>query len=239
MNKTVKLLALASLSAATLMGCTMNPAADGNRSNREGTVTQHTAPMPSKQHKAHSLSDSSLIPSENGQKNYTTNNLGQTTYGLGTSVYSMIGSSGLHANGFSAHLESRLSSAGFSDVRVFVFDDTVVLATAKREPDASSYDEMQRKVLNQNEGMSSTGTAPGEGLGGVQGAEGQRDNLSNAASQIKQLMGAEVKVLVAEGEKAVQAIDKIRTDALADNISPDQIAQDIRVLLSLSKRAGQ
>ncbi|REK71148.1 hypothetical protein [Paenibacillus paeoniae] len=239
MIKTVKLLTCAFLSAAALMGCTMNPAADGKMTTRGNTVTQQVTPVPKGPHKAHSMNDSSLIPSENGQKNYTTNNLGQTTYGLGTSVYSMIGSSGLHANGFSAHLESRLSSAGIPDVRVFVFDDTVVLATAKREASASSYDELQRKLLNQNEGMSSNGTAPGEGLGGVQGTERQYDNLSNAASHIKELMGAEVKVLVAEGEKAVQTIEKIRSDALADQISPDQIAQDIRVLLSLTTRAGQ
>ncbi|MFF2886430.1 hypothetical protein [Paenibacillus sp. NPDC057967] len=239
MMKTVKLLACVSLSAVALAGCSMTPATDGNRTTRDNTVTQHASPMPKGPHKAHSINDSSLIPSENGQKNYTTNNLGQTTYGLGTSVYSMIGSSGLHANGFSAHLESRLSSAGIPDVRVFVFDDTVVLATAKREASASSYDELQRKLLNQNEGMSATGTAPGEGLGGVEGSGGQHDNLSSAAGHIKQLMGAEVKVLLAEGEKAVQAIDKIRNDALADNISPDQIAQDIRVLLSLTKQSGQ
>jgi len=186
MMKTFKLLACACLSAAALAGCSMTPATDGNMTARNNAVTQQATPIPKGHHKAHSLNDSSLIPSENGQKTYTTNNLGQTTYGLGTSVYSMIGSSGLHANGFSAHLESRLSSAGIADVRVFVFDDSVVLATAKREPSASSYDELQRKLLNQNEGMSTTGTAPREGLGGVKGSGGQHDNLSNAAAHIKQ-----------------------------------------------------
>lgn len=239
MMKTFKLLACACISAAALAGCSMTPANDGNMTTQNNGGTQQTTPPPSGHHKAHSLHDSSLIPSENGKKTYTTNNLGQTTYGLGTSVYSMIGSSGLHANGFSAHLESRLSSAGISDVRVFVFDDSVVLATAKREASASRYDELQQKVLSQDKGMSSTGYTPHEGIGGVEGSGGQHDNLSTAAAHIKELMGAEVKVLLAEGEKAVQAIDKIRNDALADNISPDQIAQDIRELLSMSTRAGQ
>ncbi|WP_139991096.1 hypothetical protein [Paenibacillus paridis] len=183
---------------------------------------------------AHMLHDPSVIPSENGIKHHTTNKNGQTTSGMGTSVYSTIGSSGLHSNGFSAHLESRLSGLGISDVRVFVFDDTVILATQKLTSSGSAYDSVQKKLLNQTEGMSAKGYSPEDGLGGVSGKDtSSHDNLSMAASQIKKLMGGDVKVLTVTGERAVKAIEKIRTDALATNLSPDKIASDIRELLRL------
>lgn len=255
MKTSMKLFALTAAALIALTGCGGNNGGNnGNADNNANNTSEgqnnhenHQAENNANHNgnnnnglSANAMRDSSLIPSENGQKTYTTNNLGQTTYGMGTSVYSMIGSSGLHANGFSAHLESRLSGAGIEDVRVFVFDDTVVLATEKRDASASSSDELQRRLLDPNEGMSGKGVTPGEGLGGVRGTGNtDYDNLSMAATQIKALMGAEVKVLTVEGAEAVQAIDKIRAGALADNMSPDQIARDIGNLLRLVKNGQQ
>lgn len=259
MKTTMRLLALSAATLIALTGCTNNNSNNNAGNNADaGNNTENQEQNNHENHQAENatengaengaenglsakaMRDSSLIPSENGQKSYTTNNLGQTTYGLGSSVYSMIGSSGLHSTGFSAHLESRLSGAGIPDVRVFVFDDTVVLATEKNDASASSYDQLQRKLLDPAEGMSGKGVAPGEGLGGVTGANtSAHDNLSMAASQIKTMMGAEVKVLTVEGAAAVQAIDKIRADALAANMSPEQIGRDISTLLNLVKRGQQ
>ncbi|MGO4369648.1 hypothetical protein [Paenibacillus sp. 2TAB19] len=180
------------------------------------------------------LSNPDVIPSENGPKQFTTNKQGHTSSGMGTNVYSMIGSSGLNASGFSAHLESRLSGAGIPDVRVFVFDDTVILAAEKREASASKYDAVQRKLLDQTEGLSSKGYSPGTGLGGMNGTDqGSHDNLSMAASQIKTFIGADVKVLTVTGPRAVRAIEQIREGALADNISPARLAASFRTLLEL------
>ncbi|MDQ0114813.1 hypothetical protein [Paenibacillus harenae] len=191
-------------------------------------------------HHAKTIHDSSVIPSENGPKQYTTNKQGHTTSGMGTNVYSMIGSSGLNASGFSAHLESRLSGAGIPDVRVFVFDDTVILAAEKREASASEYDAVQRKVLDQTEGMSSKGYSPDSGLGGMKGTDqGAHDNLSMAASRIKSFIGADVKVLTVTGPKAVQAIEQIREGAMADNISPAKLAASFRTLLELAIAGGR
>ncbi|QNK58970.1 hypothetical protein [Paenibacillus sp. PAMC21692] len=188
------------------------------------------------EHQTKMLRDPSVIPSENGLKQQTTNRQGGTTNGMGTSVYGMIGSSGLHAAGFSAHLESRLSGAGIPDVKVFVFDDTVVLATAKRTPSGARYDSVQMKLLSPIEGMSGQGTAPGEGLGGITGTDkSAHDNLSMAAERITGFMGGgEVRVLTVENEMAVQMIDKIRTEATAEKLSPTAIADDIRALLELA-----
>lgn len=224
MKKTTTFLSVA-LAAFTLAGCSYGTSPNMNAQSAQSTQSPHHAKA---------LHDPSVIPSETGPKVHTTNKHGKTTNGMGTSVYSMIGSSGLHSNGFSAHLESRLSGLGISDVRVFVFDDTVVLAAAKRETSASQYDELQMKLLNSNEGMSSNGVTLD---GGVKGKDtGKHDNLSMAASQIKSLMGAEVKVLTVTGDRAVKAIEKIRTDALAKDLSPSVIASDIRVLLELVEK---
>lgn len=221
-----KLLTLSVAAFALLSGCA-NGTPPASRSN---SLTEQEAKM---------LHDPSVIPSEAGPKLHTTNENGNTTYGMGMSVYSMIGSSGLHSNGFSAHLESRLSGIGIPDVRVFVFDDTVVLATEKLTSSGSQYDDVQRKVLNQSEGLSGKGYSPDDGLGGMSGTDkGSHDNLAVAASQIKNFMGGDVKVLTVTGKNAVKAIEKIRTDALAENISPDKLAGDIRELLRLVK-AGQ
>ncbi|WP_308636488.1 hypothetical protein [Paenibacillus silvisoli] len=180
-----------------------------------------------------------VIPAENGAKTMTTNRNGSTTNGMGTTVYSMIGSSGLHSAGFSAHLESRLSGVGISDVRVFVFDDTVVLATAKKGPSASQYDDVQRTLLSSNEGLSGKGAAPGRGLGGMSGTDtSNHDNLALAAGQIQNFMGGKVKVLTVESAEAVRTIEQIRTDATADKLSPAKIAGEIQALLQIVESQG-
>lgn len=210
-----------------LSGCASTP--------KEENIGIHTAQSPH----AASVRDPNLIPSENGMKTMTTNRHGSTTSGMGTTVYSMIGSSGLHSTGFSAHLESRLSGAGISDVRVFVFDDTVVLATAKKVSSAARYDEVQQKLLSSNEGLSGTGSTPGKGLGGMTGTDtSSHDNLALAAKQIESFMGGKVKVLTVESAKAVQTIEQIRTDASADKLSPARIAGKIQTLLQIVESKG-
>lgn len=184
--------------------------------------------------------DPYVIPSAHGMKTMTTNRHGSTTNGMGTTVYSMIGSSGLHSTGFSAHLESRLSGAGISDVRVFVFDDTVVLATDKRVPNASQYDDVQRKVLSPNEGSSGKGSTPGQGMGGMTGTDtSSHDNLALAADKIQEFMGGKVKVYTVESAKAVQTIEQIRADATADNLSPAKLAGEFQTLLQIVESQGR
>lgn len=219
----------ATLAALLLLnGCSTAKDTD-NADTNVGHTADHASEMKMQR-------DPSLIPSENGVKQQTTNREGNTTSGMGTSVYSMIGSSGLQATGFSAHLESRLSGAGITDVKVFVFDDTVVLATAKREASGSESDSVQSKLLSPYEGLSGQGTASGQGLGGMEGTDtSPHDNLSLAAARIQGFMGGgDVRVLTVVSEQAVRLVDKIRADATADKLSPAVIAADIRTLLELA-----
>ncbi len=226
-----KLLIVAAASAIALTGCANN----GNDNNgANGNDRNGNMEAENRQH-AHMQRDPNVIPSENGPKLRTTNRHGGTSNGMGTSVYSRIGSSGLNAGGFSAQLESRLGSEGIPNVKVFVFDDTVVLATSKREASSSQYDEVQRKVLDPTEGISGKGYSPHDGLGGMTGTDkGNHDNLSMAADSVKRWMGEEIKVLTAEGQEAVDRIEQIRKEATADRLSPDRIAASIRRLLALA-----
>src|SRR4051794_6991794 len=77
-----------------------------NTTDRSNAAPQSAAPT---NQTTHSTADPSLIPADNSHKLRTTNEHGGTSYGMGSSVYSMMGSSGLHSEGFSSHLESRLS----------------------------------------------------------------------------------------------------------------------------------
>jgi len=218
---------IALLSALALSAC-----GEPSSNQNEDSVQPHSTYQNEQQ--AKNVHDPSLIPSENGAKHYTTNRYGSTTNGMGTSVYSSIGSSGLYANGFSAHLESRLSALGVPDVRVFVFDDTVILAAEKLEPSAADYDSLQQRLLSQTEGMSGRGYSNLSGLGGFKGTDTDKhDNLSVARGKIKSLLGGDVRVLTVTGADAVAAIDQIRQNAMAETISPRKIARSIESLLEL------
>jgi hypothetical protein len=184
-------------------------------------------------HEAH-LKHPDVIPNQFGPKIRTTNELGNTTYGLGTSVYSIMGSSGLHSNGFSSHLESRLSGEGVDDIKVFVFDDTVILATENRHATSAQLDPMQRKVLSPTGGQSATGPEPNSDVGTPGSGKAADDNLSQAEQRIRALMGGDVRVLTATGAKAVQTIDRIRANTAAGG-SSQALSDDLRSLLKMAK----
>jgi hypothetical protein len=177
------------------------------------------------------LNNASVIPSENGLKTRTTNEHGGTTYGMGSSVYSMIGSSGLHSDGFSSHLESRLNGEGISGIKVFVFDDTVILATKNRQNTSSQYDSMQQKVLSNTGGLSGEGPEPNSDVGTQGSRKAADDNLQQAEKRIKAIIGGNVRVLTATGAKAVEIMDRIRNKAAAS--SPKEVSDDFQSLLKI------
>ncbi|MFC5700788.1 hypothetical protein ACFPVX_05820 [Cohnella faecalis] len=163
-----------------------------------------------------------------------TDERGPTSHGMGTSVYSIIGSSGLHSHGLSSHLESRLGSAGITGVKAFTLDDMVILATAKRKQEASAQsDELQQKLL------SPSGSLSGRSLGGSPGRIGKlnadgagADNIASAEKWIHENLGSGVKVYSLVDPEAVAAIERIRSHADA---APAQQADDIQRLLQLAK----
>lgn len=213
-----KTITLAALGVGTLL---LLSACQTNTMRQKSVAQEHAIDNKVKAHSIH-------------QMERTTNERGSTTYGLGASVYSIIGSSGLHSHGLSSHLESRLGSAGITDVKAFTLDDMVILATAKRKQEMSAQaDELQQKLL------SPSGSLSGRSLGGTDGRVGKlnakeagADNLASAEKWIRENLGSDVKVYSLVDPEAVAAIERIRSHADA---APAQQADDIRKLLQLAK----
>jgi len=184
--------------------------------------------------------DMKTVPGVDRMKTKTTNEFGGTSYGLGSSVYSIIGSSGLHSQGLSSHLESRLGSAGLANVRAFAIDDIVILATDKARTHAAQYDSLQRKLLSGSAGMSGTGPDTGDDTRiGVKskGAAGEtHDNLAQAEKWVHDHMGS-VNVYTVTSPEAVRLIERIRSHTGGANASADLAAADIQKLLRLAMQS--
>jgi hypothetical protein len=180
------------------------------------------------------LNDAAVIPSVDSTKIRTTNEHGGTSYGMGSSVYSMIGSSGLHSDGFSKHLESRLSGAGIDGVKVLVIDDMVILAAESRTSTASQYDPVQQKVLSITGGQSGRGPEPNSPPGTLGSGGAIDNNLDMAANRIKDFMGGNVKVLTVTGSEAVNTIQRIQDNAGGSSMSAQVLSDNIRTILQLA-----
>lgn len=178
------------------------------------------------------MDDAGVIPSYHGPKTDTTNAGGRTTSGMGMSVYSMIGSSGLQEGGVSSHIESRIASQGIEDIDVFVLDDTVLLATAKRGISANQYDELQNKVLSHTEGLSGKGSMY---EGTSVRTDATLDNLSKAKQQVEAMFDGQVKVMTAADAKAAELIRRIKSQ-LSGSAPSERIGEDISSLLELTGR---
>ncbi|MDB5054491.1 MAG: hypothetical protein JWM44_2541 [Bacilli bacterium] len=222
MKRPLMLLVLFICTVMLLTACQMRSA--------DNQIKTQSAPA---EHAAH-LKHPDVIPNQFGPKIRTTNEQGNTTYGLGTSVYSLIGSSSLHSNGFSSHLESRLSGEGVDGIKVFVFDDTVILATENRHATSSQLDPMQSKVLSPTGGQSARGPEPNTNVGTLGSGKIADDNLAQAEQRIRAIMGGDVRVLTATGAKAVQTIDRIRANTTSSG-SSQAISNDLLSLLKMAK----
>ncbi|WP_426445555.1 hypothetical protein ACP26L_19435 [Paenibacillus sp. S-38] len=239
MKKMLLLAVPAVCSLCVLAACQQNTNQSASQAKQAGTAKplQTQTPTVIKDHtQGTHLQDAGVVPSVNSHKLRTTNEHGGTSYGLGSSVYSMIGSSGLHSEGFSSHLESRLSGAGVEGVKVFVFDDTVILAT-DRQSAGSSMDSLQQKVLSPHGGQSGRGTEPGTS-GAVSPSNVPSmpsDNLGQAEQRVREFIGGNVKVLKVTGADAVQTIERMRSKAGSSAASAEELADDLRKLLRAAK----
>lgn len=175
------------------------------------------------------LHNPDTIPNYHGPKTQTTNEHGKTTSGMGTTVYSLIGSSSLHEGGIATHMQSRLTSKGIDGVKVLVLGDTVVLARSEPQMSSHQYDEMQMKVLSQTEGLSGKGE-PNEGVLGDTKATG--DNLAHAKKQVQAMFGGNVHILAITDPQAPQLIERI-TSKLQASPADHSVAKDISELLKI------
>ncbi|MCM3764128.1 hypothetical protein [Neobacillus niacini] len=171
-----------------------------------------------------------VIPSIDRAKKETTNGQNQTTSGVGTNVYSLIGSSSLHDGGISSHLESRLSGEGIPGIKVFVMDDTIILARAQQEVTSTRYDELQNKVLKNTSGQS--------GKGDLDGVDANKlnsdDNLERAKEVMSKAFNGQVQILTITNPKALPLIEGIKTNIKSPTPSYSQLSSDIITLVKMA-----
>lgn len=151
------------------------------------------------------LDDPSVIPSETGDKKQTTNEQGTTYSGMGQNIYSSIGSSGIHTGGISSYFESILKGVGITGVKVFVVDDSVILARKKEATTSHEYSNMQRNLLSGTEGESGKGEP--EGINGS--TNESQDNMKQAKEEINDMFNGNVKILTATDPQALDVIKSI------------------------------
>ncbi|TCJ01666.1 hypothetical protein [Cytobacillus praedii] len=183
---------------------------------------------------AKNLNDGLIIPSENGEKRQTTDEHGGTSHGTGTNVYSLIGSTGLHDGGISSHLESRLGGEGINGIKVFVLDDTVILARATPEVTSTRYDSMQEHTLKGVDGMSRKDLNKNDTATTVADQEDD-DNLIKAKSFMNQVFNGNVQTLTVTNPAAVELIEKIKNDIKADSVPYNEVSKDIITLIKMTK----
>lgn len=172
-----------------------------------------------------------VIPSIDRAKKKTTNQNNQTTAGIGTNVYSLIGSSSLHDGGISSHLESRLAGEGIPGIKVFVLDDTIILARAQAETTSTRYDEMQSKVLSNTSGLSGKGD-----LDGVDQTKANTDdNLDKAKDLMSKAFNGQVQILTITNPKALPLIDGIKANIKSATPSYSKISSDINTLVKMTR----
>ncbi|MEH7492263.1 hypothetical protein [Neobacillus niacini] len=182
------------------------------------------------------MNDGLVIPSENGEKRQTTDEHGGTSHGTGTNVYSMIGSSGLNDGGISSHLESRLGGEGINGVKVFVLDDTVILARATPEVTSNQYDSMQEHVLNGVDGMSRKDQNKKDPANMNNTAtQDVDDNLDKAKSYMNKVFNGNVQTLTVTNPEAVVLIEKIKNNLKAESVPYDTVSQDIITLVKMTR----
>ncbi|HLS10182.1 hypothetical protein [Lentibacillus sp.] len=173
--------------------------------------------------------DPSVIPSETGDKKQTTSKDGNVNEGIGQNIYSTIGSSGVHEGGISSFFESILEGKGITGVKVFVVDDSVILARNEEQTTSHEYDNRQRDLLSGTSGLSGKSNAQAEGN---DNRNVSQDNLDQAKQEINRMFNENVKILTVTNPEAVDTIETIK-----DNIMNSSYQEASDNLLKLFEMA--
>ncbi len=216
--------------AVALSAC--NPANKGTPA-APGRSTTQAVPGPTQQGTTTPLHSASVIPSYNSEKIRTTNQYGTTYSGMGTNVYSRIGSSGLHNAGISSNIESRLNSAGVHGISVLVLDDTVVLGEAGTHAHSAGYDPMQSKLLSPYSGTSGTGPKNTSGKAGSTGTRGtsNQSTLERARHEVESMVGGTGRVLTITNKHAVKAMQRVKSALSAKSSAYKTLSSDISTIM--------
>ncbi|WP_282937857.1 hypothetical protein [Paenibacillus sp. RC67] len=215
-------------SAFVVSACGMRQAAPN-----QTTPKMQSAPAPTGSAAA-PIHDITVIPSYNGPKINTTNRDGSTYSGMGTTIYSRIGSSSLSAGGVSSNLESLLSSEGYPDVKVLVLGDTVVVGGADHPMGASSIDPLQSKLLSPNAGSSGKSNVQSSGSTMVRAKSANGDPMDQERVKVQELVGSQSRIVTVTHREALDAMDRVKS-MLNANSDYNKLGAEMAVIM---KHAG-
>ncbi|MCJ8011588.1 hypothetical protein MUG84_07470 [Paenibacillus sp. KQZ6P-2] len=174
--------------------------------------THHTNTTESHPH----VNSIKVIPKYNGEKALTTNQNGTTYSGMGTGVYSRIGTSSLHDTPESITLENRLEAAGITGVTVLALEDSVYIGDPEKHTHTENSKPQPHKVLSPQEGASGKGYMSPKGTGYSIGSRDINDkNLNLIEQEVEGAYGKKVKIYTVHDPKAIKAIEKVKTDMRA------------------------
>ncbi|MCC2251026.1 MAG: hypothetical protein ACQEWU_12710 [Bacillota bacterium] len=222
----LSILLITVLITALLTACTAN---DNSAMEDEHTNDMNMANV-SDHANQENLNNPNIIPSETSDKTRTTNKKGTTYSGMGQNLYSSIGSSGIHEGGVSSFFESILKSEGITGIKVFVVDDSVILARNNEQTTSHQYDDMQKDLLSGTEGLSSKGeTEEVEN----NNEKNPNDNLQQAKNKMNEMFNGDVKILTVTQPGAVELIEGIK-----ENIMDSAYSEASNQLLELFNMAS-
>ncbi|MWV45383.1 hypothetical protein GRF59_17310 [Paenibacillus sp. HJL G12] len=171
-----------------------------------------------------------VIPHFNGDKVRTTNKNGTTYSGMGSGIYSRIGTSSLHDTPESITLENRLESAGITGVKVLALGDSVYIGDPEKHTHTNNSKPQPHKVLSPNEGASGKGYMSQKGTGYSIGSRDiNESNLSLIHQEVNGVYGKKVKLYTVHDPKAIQTIEKVKT-ALRAGKSVKQMNRDMQII---------
>ncbi|MFD2368515.1 hypothetical protein ACFSO0_00565 [Brevibacillus sp. GCM10020057] len=153
-----------------------------------------------------------VIPSVDRDKKLTTNAQGTTHNGMGSNVYSSIGSSHLHSGGPSAKVEAQLNAAGIHGVQALVLPDAIVLCPATaRSQTINQIDPMQAHLLSSFTGSSARGNElSARKTAGTLGTSDYKATLAQARAQIHRLYGHNQRVLTVTSKSGIDAFEQVK-----------------------------
>lgn len=208
--------------------------------NNQATPQQQTHTQ-SMNHPGHlGQNGETVIPSVDRDKKLTTNNHGTTFSGMGTSVYSNIGSSNLHGGGPSTNLDSRLNAAGIHGVQTLIVNDVILVApTTANTTSVNHMDATQSHLLSNYAGSSSRGGDYNgdyeNNTAGTMGTTNPHHNLTQARKQIERMYGSDVQVLTVTSSNGLKAFEHVKKQ-MRENKRDDHTISQISNLLREANR---
>ncbi|MGN7357853.1 hypothetical protein ACTHPF_10820 [Paenibacillus sp. SAF-054] len=153
-----------------------------------------------------------VIPRYSGDKRNTTNEYGTTYSGMGSGIYSRIGTSSLHDTPESKTLEDRLASAGLTGVTVLTLGDSVYIGDPEQHTHMRNSKPQPHKVLSPHEGSSGKGYMSQKGTGySIGNRDIKETNLSLIYQEVTGVYGKNAKIYTVHDPKGIQAIEKVKT----------------------------